>query len=118
MASEASRLAQLRDQLWQGLLDKIPGIEMNGHSTIRLPHNLSVAIPSVESRLVLMRLKNDVAISTGSACTTAQVEPSHVIQALNLDDKRAYHSIRLGLGTENNDADVAFVINKLTQATK
>ena len=116
MASEAARLAKLRDQLWQGLQDNIPGIELNGHPTIRLPHNLSVAIPNIESRLILMRMKNDVAISMGSACTTAEVEPSHVILALGWNANRAHCSLRFGLGRENIQPDLDFVIERMTSA--
>jgi cysteine desulfurase len=110
---EATRLNELRNRLWQGLQENIPCIELNGHPTIRLPHNLSIATSGVESRLVLMRLKNDVAISIGSACTTAKVEPSHVLLSLGYGEERAYSSLRIGLGRENLLEDVDFVKKQL-----
>jgi cysteine desulfurase len=113
MRQEAVRLSELRNKLWNELRENIPGIELNGHPTVRLPHNLSVAIPGIESRLVLMRLKNDVAISIGSACTTANVEPSHVLLALGYGEERAYSSLRIGLGRENLLEDVYFTKKQL-----
>lgn len=113
MSLEAERLSGLRELLWTKLQAEIEGIELNGHPTQRLPHNLSVAIPGVESRSLLVQLKHDVALSTGSACTTAKVEPSHVLLALGFSDERAHSSIRFGLGRENNIADINFVSGQL-----
>ena len=76
----------------------IHGIELNGHPSKKLPHNLNVFVPGVESKSILMELLDTVAISAGSACTTAKIEPSHVIQALMLGDERPYSSVRFGLG--------------------
>ena len=106
MAEETQRLQQLRDQLWVGLKDRILGVEQNGHPSSRLPHNLNIAIPSVESRSLVLWLKDIVAISTGSACTTATVEPSHVIKALGFGEERAHQSIRFGLGRFITSIDI------------
>lgn len=114
MKSETKRVGLLRDKLWQGLKEHIEEIQLNGHPTLRLPNNLSVAIPGVESRSLLVQLKHDVSLSTGSACTTARVEPSHVIIALGYGEGRAYSSVRLGLGLENTDSDVYFVLERLS----
>jgi cysteine desulfurase len=114
MESEGQRLRKLRDLLWAKLQAEIEGVQLNGHPTQRLPHNLSVAIPGVESRSLLVQLKHDVALSTGSACTTAKVEPSHVILALGYGEERAHCSVRFGLGRENKKDDVDFVIERLT----
>ena len=84
---------------------ELDDVELNGHPTQRLPHNLSVAIPGVESRSLLVQLKHEVALSTGSACTTAKVEPSHVIMALGYGEERAHCSLRLGLG-RGEEADI------------
>lgn len=114
MRAESSRLLHLRDRLWQGLQTSIDDIQLNGHPIHRLPHNLNVAIPGIESRSLIVQLKYDIAISTGSACTTATVEPSHVILALGYGEDRAHCSIRFGLGRENNEVDVEFALQRLT----
>ncbi len=113
MQAEGKRLQGLRDRLWEGLQASIEGVQLNGHPTQRLPHNLSVFIPGVESRALVVKLKHDVAISTGSACTTAKVEPSHVILALGFGEERAHRSVRFGLGRKNTEAEVDFVVKCL-----
>jgi cysteine desulfurase len=118
MKTEGQRLQALRDRLWAGLQSGIGNAQLNGHPTLRLPHNLSIAIPSIESRPLLVQLKNDVALSTGSACTTAKVEPPHVILALGYNEERAHCSVRFGLGRENTEDDVDFVVNRVTLAVK
>lgn len=118
MKSEMRRVRGLRDKLWNDLQAEVENIELNSHPVARLPHNLSIAIPNIESRSLLVQLKHDVAISTGSACTSAKVEPSHVILALGYDAERAHCSIRFGLGRENTEVDVDFVVGKLTAAVK
>jgi cysteine desulfurase len=107
------RLRKLRDRLWTGLQEHLEDVQLNGHPTERLPHNLSVAIAGVESRSLLVQLKNDVALSTGSACTTAKVEPSHVIIALGYGEARAYNSVRFGLGHGNTEAEIDLVLERL-----
>lgn len=115
MEAEGPRLRELRDSLWSKLRAQISDIQLNGHPTQRLPHNLSVAIPGIESRSLLVQLKHDVALSTGSACTTAKVEPSHVILALGYGEERAHSSVRFGLGRENTEADISFVVERLNE---
>lgn len=109
MVTEAERLRKLRDKLWAGLQAALDNVELNGHPYRRLPHNLSVAIPGVESRSLMVQLKHEVALSTGSACTTAKVEPSHVIIALGYGEERAHQSIRIGLGRDNTEEHVVSV---------
>lgn len=98
MATETVRLRELRDYLWRELQACIAGIELNGHPDQRLPHNLNVYIPGVDSRALLVKLKHVAALSTGSACTSMDVEPSHVILAMGYDENRAHSSVRFGLG--------------------
>jgi len=117
MKAEAKRVGELRDLLWQGLQENLDDVQLNGHPTQRLPNNLSVTIPGVESRSLLVQLKHDVSLSTGSACTTAKVEPSHVILALGYGNERAHCSLRFGLGRTNTEADVEFVAVRLTRST-
>lgn len=113
MTRERERLRTLRDRLWAGLQKRIDDVEINGHPTQRLPHNLNVALPGIESRSLLVQLKHDVALATGSACTTAEVQPSHVIFALGYGEERAHSSVRFGLGRENTEADVEFVVERV-----
>lgn len=113
METEGERLRELRDRLWKGLQANIEGVQLNGHPTQRLPHNLSVFIAGVESRSLVVKLKHDMALSTGSACTTAKVEPSHVILALGFGEERAHCSVRFGMGRGNTKADIDFVVQKL-----
>lgn len=110
MKKESKRLQALRDMLLMGLVEVVEGLEINGHPTIRLPHNLNVYLPGIESRYLLLKLKHDVAISTGAACTTAQVEPSHVIKAMGFPDERAHRSVRFGLGRKNMREEIKTVI--------
>ncbi len=89
----------------QVMLQKLGDVELNGHPTQRLPHNLNVSIKGIESRSLIVQLKN-FAISTGSACTSASVEPSHVIAALGFGEERAHSAIRIGLGRQNSSEDI------------
>jgi cysteine desulfurase len=118
MTTEAERMRGLRDELWDGLETRLDGAELNGHPTRRLAHNLSIAVPSIESRSLLVQLKHKVALSAGSACTTARVEPSHVILALGLGEERAYCSLRLGLGRGIVRSDVNYTIQQVYDAVE
>lgn len=115
MPKESVRLKELRDSLFERLKKEIEEIELNGHPEKRLPNNLNIYIPGVEARSLIVQLKDDVAISTGSACSTAKVEPSHVIEALKFKKSRAYKSIRIGLGRNNTKDDVQTFLNLLLQ---
>lgn len=118
MKGTSQRLRGLRDRLWAGLQEGLDDVRLNGHPTERLPHNLSVAIAGVESRSLLVQLKDHVALSTGSACTTTKVEPSHVIMALGYGEERAHTSIRFGLGRVNTEVEVDAVLDMLTSTTQ
>ncbi len=118
MKMEGQRLQKLRDHLWASIQANIEGVQLNGHPTQRLPHNLSVFIPGVESRSLVVKLKHDVALSTGSACTTAKVEPSHVILALGYGEERAHSSVRFGLGRDNVTKEVDFVTSCFVAAVR
>ena len=113
MSTESKYVRELRDLLWKGLQENIERVQLNGHPTLRLAHNLSAFIPGVESRALVVKLKHVVALSTGSACTTAKVEPSHVILALGFGEERAHESVRFGLGRSNTRENITYVINQL-----
>jgi len=116
MGRESNRLKELRDFLWIKLQQEIRIVQLNGHPVKRLPHNLNIAIPGAESRAILIQLKHDVALSTGSACTSAQIQPSHVLIALGHGEERAHCSLRFGLGRGNTKADVDFVVERIATA--
>ncbi len=106
MEAEEQRLRRWTDWMLDTLRTSITGIERNGHPTARLPHNLNVHVPGIESRALLLELRDTVALSTGSACTTAKVEPSHVILALGSGESRAHCSVRFGLGRFTTQEEV------------
>lgn len=115
MAEEAVRLGGLRDRLWQGIQDRIPDVSLNGDAVARLPANLNIAFDGIKA-LDLVEAMPDLAVSTGSACTSAVVEPSYVLRALGLDDDRAGSSIRIGLGRFTAEAEVEFALDHLAEA--
>ncbi len=112
MASEARRLSALRDKLKAKLENSLDYIHVNGSMENRLPGNLNVSFVYVEGESLLMGI-NDVAVSSGSACTSATLEPSYVLKALGLGDDVAHSSIRFGLGRFNTEAEVNYVSDKV-----
>ena len=114
MGKEAERLSYLRDRLIQGLGERIDDIRLNGHPTRRLPNNVNVSIDFVEGESVLLNLDLEgICVSTGSACSSSSLEPSHVLLALGLPPEQAHCSLRLTLGRENTEADVEQVLEVL-----
>ena len=107
MPGEAARLSRLRDRLWDGIRRSLRGVTVNGSMRARLPHNLNISVDGLHGEQLLMGL-DDVAVSSGAACTSASREPSHVLR-----DTRARASIRFGLGRFNTEAEVDYVIEKL-----
>ncbi|MEK6606545.1 MAG: IscS subfamily cysteine desulfurase [Myxococcota bacterium] len=110
MADEAARLLALRERLRKGLQARVPEAYVNGSMEHRLPGNLNISFAYVEGESLLMGLK-DVAVSSGSACTSASLEPSYVLRALGVGDEMAHSSIRFGLGRFNTDEEVDYVID-------
>lgn len=108
MTSISSRLRRMRERLWSLLEESVPGIELNGHQHDRLPHNLNVYVPAVNSRALLVQLKGDLAMSTGAACGSAKAEPSHVIASLGLGENRGRCSVRMSLGRPTSEEDIEF----------
>jgi cysteine desulfurase len=105
MNAEQPRLRDLRDTLFQMLQQGIPGIKLNGSPDRRLAGNLNVCIPGIVNESLILALADDVACSSGSACTTAAVDPSHVLKALGLSLAEVHASIRFGLGRSTNAAE-------------
>jgi len=115
MAAEAARIGRLRDRLYAGLARRVPGLQLNGNAERRLPGNLNLVFPGILAP-ALIEACPTIAISTGSACTSAVVEPSYVLRALGLPDALANASIRIGLGRFTTDAQVDFAIDALAAA--
>jgi cysteine desulfurase len=115
MGAEAKRLLQSRERLRDGLTRRIPGLRVNGDLAHRLPGSLNVSVPGVTAAQ-LIEATPSIAISTGSACTSAAVEPSYVLRALGLSDDIANASVRVGLGRFNTVADVDFAVDALANA--
>ncbi|MCC2670766.1 MAG: IscS subfamily cysteine desulfurase [Armatimonadetes bacterium] len=108
MEQENARLCGLRARLHHGITSQLDEVYLNGHPTERLPGNLNVSFAYVEGESLLMGLK-DVALSSGSACTSASLEPSYVLKALGVGDDLAHSSIRYGIGRFNTEEEVDFV---------
>ena len=109
-----AHLRRLRDRLIAGVLDRIPGSRLTGHPTNRLPHHASFLFDGVEGESLLLQLDmQGIAASSGSACTSGSVEPSHVILALGYPRERAAGSLRLSVGKENRDDEVETVLANL-----
>ena len=117
MASESARLARLRDRLLRGLSSRVGDLVVNGGLDHRLPHNLNVSFPGVDGESLLMGL-DDVAVSSGSACTADRPEPSHVLLAIGRSEQLAHASLRFGLGRSNTAAEVDYVIDKVARVVE
>jgi len=117
MVDEAQRLSALRDKLIDDITGQIDTAVLNGHHTRRLPHTANISFPYVEGESLLMAMK-EVALSSGSACTSASLEPSYVLKSLGVGDELAHSSIRFGLGRFNTQQEVGYVIEKIVKAVK
>ncbi len=111
MGTEVERVRMLRDRLWAGL-SQIEEVYLNGDLDARVPHNLNVSFNFVEGESLIMAIK-EIAVSSGSACTSASLEPSYVLRALGRSDELAHSSIRFTIGRFTTEADVDFTIDLL-----
>ncbi|SDU23630.1 IscS subfamily cysteine desulfurase [Halopseudomonas salegens] len=114
MSTETVRIAGLRDRLLSGIAE-VPGVTLNGSAEQRVPHNLNLAFADVDGELLLLALK-DLALSTGSACTSAAVEPSYVLRGIGVPDALAQSSLRLSLGRFTSESDVDAAVDSLSRA--
>jgi cysteine desulfurase len=115
MASEAKRMASLRDRLQESIMKGLEDVYLNGHPTQRLPNNLNISFAYVEGEALLMGVK-EIALSSGSACTSATLEPSYVLRALGVGSDLAHSSIRFGLGRFNTEEEVDYTANRMIEA--
>ncbi|MCP9468752.1 MAG: IscS subfamily cysteine desulfurase [Nitrospira sp.] len=114
MATEAPRIAAMRDRLQTAIMNALEESYLNGHPTERLPGNLNISFAYVEGESLLMGMK-DIALSSGSACTSATLEPSYVLRALGVGTELAHSSIRFGLGRFNTDEEIDYAIKKVIE---
>jgi cysteine desulfurase len=112
MDYEQIRLSIMRDKMQQTFMKELDDVYPNGHPTLRLPNNLNISFLDVEDNALMMGMK-DIAVSSGSACSTAQPQPSHVLKALGISEERRHSAIRFGLGRFNTEEEVDYVINKV-----
>jgi len=117
MPEESKRLSHLRDKLKDQLFAQLDEVYINGTMEHRLPHNLNVSFAYVDGEALLMGM-NDVAVSSGSACTSATLEPSYVLKALGAGDDLAHSSIRFGLGRFNTEEEIDYAANKVTHVVR
>ncbi|MCG8569997.1 MAG: cysteine desulfurase [Spirochaetes bacterium] len=116
MQDEVNRMEYLRNKLEKGIIENIPNVRINGHPDKRLPSTLNVSFNNIEGESILLRLDlYGITVSTGSACSTGSLEPSHVIMALKVDPEVAHSSVRFSLGRENTEADIDKTLESLNE---
>jgi len=114
LETESNRILQLKNRLYSGIISGVKGVKVNGDMSKRIPGNLNISIPGIDADSLMMAMK-DIAVSTGSACSSESVEPSHVLSAIGLDKKLMRSTIRFGIGRFNTEEEIDFVINKVTE---
>jgi cysteine desulfurase len=115
MPNESKRLSTLRDRLQDGILRRVDGVHVNGYEANRLPHATNLSFEGIEHDHLLAALPF-VAVSTGSACTSASLEPSYVLKALGVPDELAFSSLRFSLGKRNDAEQIDYVVDQLSTA--
>jgi cysteine desulfurase len=114
MAARNQHCTTLRDRLIKGLFDRIKDIRLNGHPTLRLPNNVNIAVSRVEGEAMLLQMdQKGIAASSGSACTSGNLDPSHVLLACGLLHEEAHGSLRFTVGRLTTEPDIDYVIDVL-----
>ena len=117
MSEEAAREETLRDRLYDGITARLHHVTLNGHPTRRLPNTLNLSFAYVEGEALMMKMK-DIAVSSGSACTSASLEPSHVLNAMGVSEELAHNSIRFSLGRSTTEEEIDYTIDRVVKAVK
>ena len=119
LEESAARMTKLRDKLIAGIAERIPEVKLNGHPTLRLPNNVNYSIKYIEGESILLMLDmNGIAASSGSACTSGSLDPSHVLLALGLSHEVAHGSVRLTLSDETTEEDIDYVLEVLPKVAE
>ena len=119
LEESAARMTKLRDKLIAGIAERIPEVKLNGHPTLRLPNNVNYSIKYIEGESILLMLDmNGIAASSGSACTSGSLDPSHVLLALGLSHEIAHGSVRLTLSDETTEEDIDYVLEVLPKVAE
>ena len=119
LGADAARLAALRDRLEREILSRVPGTMVNGAREPRVPNTTNISFERVEAESLLIALDLEgIAVSTGAACSSGTLEPSHVLRAMGLPTHRAQNSIRFSLGAGNTDAEIDYLLEKLPKAVE
>jgi cysteine desulfurase len=117
MSAEGERITALRERLKAGIFERLEDVYINGDPIRRLPGNLNVSFAYIDGESLMMALK-EIAVSTGSACTSASLEPSHVLKALGLEDSLAHASIRFGIGRFNTPDEIDYTVVRVTEEVR
>ncbi|MCY2924623.1 MAG: IscS subfamily cysteine desulfurase [Planctomycetota bacterium] len=117
MPAESARLTALRDRLTHAILTRIEHTRLNGHPTQRVPNTANISMAYVEGESLMMKI-SDIAVSTGSACSSASLEPSYVLRAIGVPDELAHSSLRLSLGRSTTEVEIAYTVDRLVKAVK
>jgi cysteine desulfurase len=114
MNAESKRISELRNKMLESFVTNIEGCSLNGHPKNRLPNNLNISFDFIDSQRILLSLK-ELALSTGSACSSETLEPSYVLKAIGKPDNLCKSSIRIGLGRFNTEEEIDYVIEKMVK---
>lgn len=118
MAAETERLKMLRERFYNGINERLSEVYLNGDLEQRIPGNLNLSFAYVEGEGLMMGV-SDLAVSSGSACTSASLEPSYVLRALGVEDELAHTSLRIGLGRFTTEEEVDYAVDKIaTEVTR
>jgi cysteine desulfurase len=114
MAQDAERLSKLRDKLEAAFVNNVEEVYVNGNRDSRMPHVTNISFKHVEGEGLMMTFNQNIALSSGSACTSASLEPSYVLVALGLGDDLAHSSLRFSLGRFTTEEDIDYVVERIT----
>jgi cysteine desulfurase len=115
MPQESQRLRALRDRLQSAIMARVDGVTVNGNEAHRLPHVTNLSFAGVDGEQLLAILSRDLAVSSGSACTSASMEPSFVLKAIGVPSDLAYASVRFSLGQSNDADQIDFAIENVIE---